>query len=102
MSRAVAVGQNRGVDCRVERLHPPIENLGSPRDIRHQLDRYFSIGQDCGRSAGRNDLDPAVHQDTGQVDQPLLVEYRYQGPLDRFPRHVQTTRLPTRRIRSLA
>jgi hypothetical protein len=78
----VLVGQQAGVDPRVERLDPPVEHLGELGDLldtRHREPETF----DCGRGAARrDDLDSCTVQCPDERLQPRLVVDADERPAD--------------------
>ena len=48
------VGQDPGMDPRVQRLDPPAKHLGGSRDVRHRRDEDAGALKCSGRVAGRD------------------------------------------------
>ena len=79
----VTIGENGGVDPRVQRLDPAVQHL---RKTGHRLDwRYRNAGlfQMLRRAAGRDNLDAELlDEGTGEVRHTGLVVHRNQCPAD--------------------
>ena len=63
---------------RVERLHPPVEDLREPGDVGHRQHRHPSLGQRPLRPPGREDLDPHLRESLGEFHQAAFVVHRDQ------------------------
>ena len=78
------IGQEAGVDPRMERLDPPVEHLRGAGHRRHVGHRQAGVAQGAGRATGRDQLEAARDEAASEVDQPGLVRDRQQrAPRDR-------------------
>ena len=68
-----AVGEDAGVDGRVEGLDPPLEALGEAGDLLHRGDGQARGGDGGGGGAGGDDLDTGVGQGVGEREEAGLV-----------------------------
>ena len=68
-----AVGEDAGVDGRVEGLDPTLEALGEAGDLFHRGDGQARGGDGGGGGAGGHDLDAGVGQGAGERDEAGLV-----------------------------
>ena len=75
-----AVGEDPGMDPRVERLDPPIEHLGRPGDCGHIGHRQAGVAQRPGRATRRDQLEPASDEAATELDDAGLVVHRQQCP----------------------
>ena len=75
-----AVGQDPGVDPRMERLHPAVEHLGKSGDGRDVGDRQARLAERPGGPAGRHELEAEVHESPPEVDETGLVADRQERP----------------------
>ncbi len=57
----------------VQGLHPSIQHLGEPRQLRDVLYRNTRIPQQLGRASGGDQLYPELMQFPGKVLQPGLI-----------------------------
>src|SRR4029079_3233854 len=73
MGRQAAVGEDAGVNRRVERLHPAVEDLGKARDRADVGDRQARLAQGSCRSTGRDELETALDQASPEIGQAALV-----------------------------
>ncbi len=80
MVRAAAVGEQPGMDARVERLDPAIEHLGEARDVGDIGHRQTRVAQRPRRPARADQLEPAFDQARPELGQPGLVRHREQCP----------------------
>ena len=78
-----AVGEDAGVDGRVEGLDPPLEALGEAGDLLHRGDGQARGGDGGGGGAGGDDLDAGVGQGPGERDEAGLVVDGYEGAAHR-------------------
>ena len=70
---APAIGEQPGVDPRVERLHPAVEHLGEARDGGDVGDREAGVAERPGGAAGADELEAARDEAAAQVREPGLV-----------------------------
>ena len=99
-----AVGEDPAVDGRMQRLHPPAENLGGARDVGHP-GHGDSVRREMGCGAsGRDDLHPGPCEAPGERRQARLVRYRHECPVDGRTTHPcsQCTCRPSTRSRPWA
>ena len=68
-----AVGEDAGVDGRVEGLDPPLEALGEAGDLLHRGDGQARSGDGGGGGTGGDDLDTGVGQGAGERNEAGLV-----------------------------
>ena len=68
-----AVGEDAGVDGRVEGLDPTLEALGEAGDLLHRGDGQARGGDGGGGGAGGDDLNAGVGQGAGERDETGLV-----------------------------
>ena len=79
----VAVGQNGGVNPRMQRLDAAVHQLRKPGDLFHQRDRQVGVLEHPGGTAGRDQLDAELLvQGPREVDDPGLVINAKQRPAD--------------------
>ena len=74
------IGQDAGVDPRVERLDAAVEHLREARDRGHVGDRQSGRSQRLGRAAGGDQLEAEAHQPRAELRQAGLVRDRQQRP----------------------
>ena len=67
-----AVGEDAGVDGRVEGLDPSLEALGEAGDLLHRGDGQARGGDGGGGGAGGDDLDAGVGQGAGEREEAGL------------------------------
>ncbi len=78
---ALAVGQDAAVDRRVERLHPPAEDLGRAGDGGDRQDRDpLGFERRLG-AAGGEDLDAELGEAADELDEPSLVVDRDESAI---------------------
>ena len=83
-----AIGEDPGMDPRMERLHPPVEHLrkaGHGGDVGH---RQAGVAQGAGGAAGRDELEPGGDQTGGKRGQSRLVRDREERPARRRHRGI--------------
>ena len=68
-----AIGEDAGVDGRVEGLDPALEALGEAGDLLHRGDGQARGGDGGGGGAGGDDLDAGIGQGLSQGDEAGLV-----------------------------
>ena len=78
----VAPREQRGVQPRVQRLHPPVEDLRRAGELGDVGDLDPGLAQRRRGAAGGEDLDPELAQPAGEVGDPGLVGDRDQRPAD--------------------
>jgi hypothetical protein len=71
MRRLLPVGEDPGMDMRVQRLDPPAQALGEAGQIGHLDDRDPGCPQRGRRRAGRDDADPT--RDEGRANSVIPV-----------------------------
>jgi hypothetical protein len=79
MGGVVAPRQERRVEARVQRLHPPVEDLLLAGELGDVGDLEPGVAERRGGAAGREDLHPERRQRPGEVGDPGLVGDRDQG-----------------------
>ncbi len=99
-----AIGEDPGVDPRVQRLHPPVEHLGEARDGRDVGDRQAGLAERPGGPAGADQLEASRDEPRAEVREPGLVRDREKrtprprqgghraGGIDRHARSVHRQR----------
>ena len=80
--RVVLVGQQAGVHVRVQRLHPPAEDLREPGHLVDRRDRDAQVADPRRGRAGRDDLDAGRVQAARQVLDAGLVVHADQRTAD--------------------
>ena len=68
------------MDLRVERLHPPVQDLGEAGDVGDVADREPGLGEGARGAAGRDELDAELGERAGEVDEAGLVGNGDQRP----------------------
>jgi hypothetical protein len=86
-----AVGQQAGVDPRVEGLHPAGEHLREAGELLHPGDAQAVALQGGGGRAGGDHLGAGGGERGGQPVQALLVEHRHQRAPDGEPVQLGTS-----------
>ena len=71
-----------GVDARVKRLDPAVEDLGEAGVALHRADRDALGLELAGGAAGGHDLHPELGEPAGEVRQTPLVGHRQERPAD--------------------
>jgi hypothetical protein len=66
----------------VQRLDPPIHDLGEAGEVGDRADLDAGLLQLARRAAGGDDLDPELAQALGELDDAGLVRHRDQRPRD--------------------
>jgi hypothetical protein len=61
------------MDCRVERLHPTVQDLWDAGQVAHRLDRDGGILEHCQGASGRVDLEAQTGQPAREGGQTSLV-----------------------------
>ena len=74
-----SVGQDPGVDPRVEGLDPAVEHLREPGHGRDVGDRQSGVAQRARRAARRDELEAARDEAARKVDEAGLVGDRQEG-----------------------
>ena len=64
-----AVGEDPGMDGRVQGLDPALKALGEAGDVLHRSHRQARAGDGGGGGAGGDDLGTGVDEGGGQLDQ---------------------------------
>ena len=82
MAGQVVPGQDPGVDARMQRLDPAVQDLGKPRIVGHRSHLDARIPQRPGRAPGGQAADSQITESPGQVRQPLLVRHTDESPFD--------------------
>src|SRR5690606_22706988 len=82
VSGVVALGKQRGVQARVERLHPAVEDLRRAGEVGDVGDLQARLADRRRGPAGRKQLDAEVAQAAREVDQAGLVGHRDERPAD--------------------
>ena len=82
MLGVVAPREQRGVQARVQRLHPAVEDLRRAGELGDVGDLEPRLAERRRGAAGREDLDPELAQAAGEVDDPGLVGDRDQRAPD--------------------
>src|SRR5699024_9112993 len=77
-----AVGEDAGVDARVQGLDPAVEAFGEFGDFFHRGDRHAGLGDHRGGGSGGDDLHAGGVQGLGEFGQAGLVEDGDQGAAD--------------------
>ena len=88
---AVAPGEDRRVDARVQRLHAPAEQLRHLGHVLHRGHRDPELLQERCRAAARHDLDAELLEPAREVVQALFVIDREERSLDHEPTSSRTT-----------
>ena len=85
VSGQVVAGQDAGVDPRVQRLDPAVQDLGKPRVIgyRRHLDARFPQGP--GRASGGQAANSQIAESPGQIRKAILVRHTDESPFDLHP-----------------
>src|SRR5438128_6500517 len=73
MTRLVAARQDAGVHVGVQRLYPPIEHLGEPRQFLKRVNRDVRLAQHPLGAAGRVHRDGKAIEPAGEFDESALV-----------------------------
>src|SRR5262249_11092664 len=82
--RLVALRQEAGIDGRVQRLHPAVEDFREAGQLAHVLDRQPGVGEGLLRAAGGDQLDAELRvQLAGKIDEAGFVGDAQQGTADR-------------------
>jgi len=76
--RIVAHPQQPGVELGMERLDPPVHDLGEAGEVGDRARGDLRLGQHLGGASGGDDLDPELGEPTGEVDDAGLVRDGYQ------------------------
>ncbi len=72
--------QDPAVDARVQRLHPPVEDLGRAGEVAHLAHRNPRLAERARRAARRQDLESGAGEPAREVDHARLVRDRDQRP----------------------
>ena len=80
--------QKTAVDLRMQGFEPSVHHLRKSRVVGNIGDRDPAFPELCRRSAGGEDLRAEGLQSLGEFDDPLLVRYTDQYPLDVVQMHV--------------
>ena len=83
---ARVVGEHPAEDLGVERLDPAAQDLGKSGLLFDQGDGHPGLLEVRGRSAGRDELDPALDEGAGQIGDARLVVDGNEGPPQRRDR----------------
>ena len=73
-----APGQQAGMDCGVQRLHPPVEHLGKPGDLIHRMHRHPGGPERRVSPTGGDDVPAECDQALGEGNDSTLVADRNQ------------------------
>ena len=73
-----AIGEEAGVDARMERLDPPVEHLRRPGHGGHVGHRQSRVAQGARRATGGHELEAAGDEPAAERHQPRLVRDRQQ------------------------
>ena len=76
------VGEDPGVDLRVQRLDPAVEALREAGDVLDPGHRHAAVGDALGGRPGRDDLDALLVQTGGEPLDPGLVEHAHERTAD--------------------
>ena len=76
--------EQAGVDARIERLHPSVEDLGEAGVVLDRPGLDALLLELARRAAGGDDLDVELGQAAGEVDQPALVGNAQQRAPDLY------------------
>ncbi len=82
----VAAGEQRGVEPRVQGLHPPVQDLRRAGELGHVGDLDPGLAQRRRRPARGEDLHPQRAQPPGELGDPGLVRDRDQRPANAYGR----------------
>src|SRR5690625_900647 len=82
MGLLALIGQDSGMDVRVEGLYPPLETLGEARNLFHRRDRRPRGFDARGGRTGRNQLHTGIMQGAGELIEPGLVVNANEGATD--------------------
>ena len=74
------IGEDPGVDPRVERLHPPIEHLREAGHVRHLGHRQTGFAKDPCRATGGDELETRPHQPGRECCETRLVRDGQERP----------------------
>ena len=77
------VGEDPGVDARVQRLDPAVEALGEAGELLDRRDRHAGGLDGLGRRPGRHDGDAGGVEVAGELVEAGLVVHRHQGTAQR-------------------
>ncbi|GBC87244.1 hypothetical protein HRbin12_01247 [bacterium HR12] len=81
--RVPPIGEDAGVDPRVEGLHPPAEHLREPGDLLDRRHGHARLAERRGRPPRGDERGPPRHEAPGELHRPRLVVHRQQRPADR-------------------
>ena len=77
------VGEDAGVDLRVQRLDPAVETLGEAGELLDRRDRDAGGLDGLGRRAGRHDRDAGGMEVAGELVESGLVVHGHEGAAQR-------------------
>jgi hypothetical protein len=75
----IAPRKDAAVDGRMQRLHPAVQHFGKAGQIRDARHVEARPGQRPRRAAGRDQIEAAIHEAAGKVDDSGLIEDAQQG-----------------------
>ncbi len=92
----VALGQQAGVEARVQRLHAPVQHLRKAREVLDLARRDACSVELARRAAGRDELDAEPLEAAREVDQTRACQRPTTALCARAPRRPPRARRPRR------